>query len=175
MPLVTKQYDIAIMGLNFTVSPVSTGTATVSIRKKGTSVLMASATVPITSTVNVLSQPHIELTADLSAELTKNTVYEIVVEATGKIYAPNIPKDALTENDYFDFGTGAAALAPDCGGFELFCGFVRFYAGEGAVLKPDVKTNIGIVGTALNTNGRVVVVQAQEDTTVSIDYRPAYL
>lgn len=25
MPLVTKQYDIAIMGLNFTVSPVSTG------------------------------------------------------------------------------------------------------------------------------------------------------
>ena len=45
----------------------------------------------------------------------------------------------------------------------------------GAVLKPDVKTNIGIVGTALNTNGRVVVVQAQEDTTVSIDYRPAYL
>lgn len=175
MPLVTKQYDIAIMGLNFTVSPVSTGTATVSIRKKGTSVLMASATVPITSTVNVLSQPHIELTADLSAELTKNTAYEIVVEATGKIYAPNIPKDALTENDYFDFGTGAAALAPDCGGFELFCGFVRFYAGEGAVLKPDVKTNIGIVGTALNTNGRVVVVQAQEDTTVSIDYRPAYL
>lgn len=43
------------------------------------------------------------------------------------------------------------------------------------MLKPDVKTNIGIVGTALNTNGRVVVVQAQEDTTVSIDYRPAYL
>lgn len=43
------------------------------------------------------------------------------------------------------------------------------------MLKKGVKTNIGIVGAALNNNGRVVVVQAQEDTTVSIDYRPAYL
>ncbi|WP_443794604.1 hypothetical protein, partial [Dialister hominis] len=104
-----------------------------------------------------------------------NTAYEIVVETEGKLYAPNIPKESLVENDYLDFGTGASAVAEDCGGYELFCGSVSFYAGEGAVLKPGVKTNIGIVGTAPDNNGRVVVVQAEEDTSISIDYRPAYL
>ena len=111
----------------------------------------------------------------LMADLEKNTAYEIVVEAAGKVYVPNVPKESLTENDYLDFGTGAQAIAADSGGYELFCGSVSFYAGEGAVLKPGVKTNIGIVGTAPDNNGRVVVVQAEEDTNISIDYRPAYL
>ena len=171
MPLVTKEYDIALMRMEFAFYPVGKGKVTVSVRRKGASVLLASDTFIVARAGDSTGTAELGLAADLQ----KNTAYEIVVEAAGKLYAPNIPKEALIENDYLDFGTGASAVAEDCGGYELFCGSVSFYAGEGAVLKKGVKTNIGIVGTALNTNGRVVVVQAQEDTTVSIDYRPAYL
>lgn len=171
MPLVTKEYDIALMRMEIAFSPVGKGKVTVSVRKKGTSVLLASDTFKIIRAGSGIGTVEVGLAADLQ----KNTAYEIVVEAAGKLYAPNIPKESLIENDYLDFGTGASAVAEDCGGYELFCGSVSFYAGEGAVLKKGVKTNIGIVGAALNNNGRVVVVQAQEDTTVSIDYRPAYL
>lgn len=171
MPLVTKQYDIALTRLELAFYPVGTGEGTVSVRRKGTSVLLASDTFEIIRAGSGIGTIEVGLAADLQ----KNTAYEIVVEAEGKLYAPNIPKESLIENDYLDFGTGAAALAPDCGGYELFCGSVSFYAGEGAVLKPGVKTNIGIVDTAPDNNGRVVVVQAEEDTSISIDYRPAYL
>ena len=171
MPLVTKEYDITLMRMGFTFYPVGEGEGTVSIRRKGTSVLLASDTFEVLRAG--ASTGTIEI--GLMAELKKNTAYEIVVEAAGKVYAPNIPKESLIENDYLDFGTGAAAVAEDSGGYELFCGSVSFYAGEGAVLKPGVKTNIGIMGTAPDNNGRVVVVQAEEDTSISIDYRPAYL
>lgn len=171
MPLVTKEYDIALMRMGFTFYPVGEGEGTVSIRRKGTSVLLASDTFEVLRAG--ASKGTIEI--GLMAELKKNTAYEIVVEAAGKVYAPNIPKESLIENDYLDFGTGAAAVAEDSGGYELFCGSVSFYSGEGAVLKPGVKTNIGIMGTAPDNNGRVVVVQAEEDTSISIDYRPAYL
>ena len=171
MPLVTKQYDIALTRLELAFYPVGTGEGTVSVRRKGTSVLLASDTFYVLSVGDSMGKVEVGLTA----KLEKNTAYEIVVEAAGKVYAPNVPKESLTENDYLDFGTGAQAIAVDCGGYELFCGSVSFYAGEGAVLKPGVKTNIGIVDTAPDNNGRVVVVQAEEDTSISIDYRPAYL
>lgn len=171
MPLVTKRYDIALTRLELTFYPVGTGEGTVSVRRKGTSVLLASDTFYILSVGDSMGKVEVGLTA----KLEKNTAYEIVVEAAGKVYAPNVPKESLTENDYLDFGTGAQAIAADSGGYELFCGSVSFYAGEGAVLKPGVKTNIGIVGTAPDNNGRVVVVKAEEDTNISIDYRPAYL
>ena len=176
MPLVTKEYGIHMMGMELALYPVSTGKVTVSIRKKGTSVLLASDSFTVTRTSSGTGVEYqIFDGIGLMADLEKNTAYEIVVEAAGKVYAPNIPKESLTENDYLDFGTGAQAIAADSGGYELFCGSVSFYAGEGAVLKPGVKTNIGIVGTAPDNNGRVVVVQAEEDTSISIDYRPAYL
>ena len=171
MPLVTKQYDIALTRLELAFYPVGTGEGTISVRRKGTSVLLASDTFYVLSVGDSMGKVEVGLTA----KLEKNTAYEIVVEAAGKVYAPNVPKESLTENDYLDFGTGAQAIAVDCGGYELFCGSVSFYAGEGAVLKPGVKTNIGIVDTAPDNNGRVVVVQAEEDTSISIDYRPAYL
>ena len=176
MPLVTKEYDIHMMGMELALYPVSTGKVTVSIRKKGTSVLLASDSFTVTRTSSGTGVEYqIFDGIGLMADLEKNTAYEIVVEAAGKAYAPNVPKESLTGNDYLDFGTGAQAIAADSGGYELFCGSVSFYAGEGAVLKPGVKTNIGIVGTAPDNNGRVVVVQAEEDTSISIDYRPAYL
>lgn len=171
MPLVTKRYDISLTRLELTFYPVGTGEGTVSVRRKGTSVLLASDTFYVLSVGDSMGKVEVGLTA----KLEKNTAYEIVVEAAGKVYAPNVPKESLTENDYLDFGTGAQAIAADSGGYELFCGSVSFYAGEGAVLKPGVKTNIGIVGTAPDNNGRVVVVKAEEDTSISIDYRPAYL
>lgn len=176
MPLVTKEYSIHMMGMELALYPVSTGKVTVSIRKKGTSVLLASDSFTVTRTSSGTGVEYqIFDGIGLMADLEKNTAYEIVVEAAGKVYVPNVPKESLTENDYLDFGTGAQAIAADSGGYELFCGSVSFYAGEGAVLKPGVKTNIGIVGTAPDNNGRVVVVQAEEDTSISIDYRPAYL
>ena len=176
MPLVTKEYGIHMMGMELALYPVSTGKVTVSIRKKGTSVLLASDSFTVTRTSSGTGVEYqIFDGIGLMADLEKNTAYEIVVEAAGKAYAPNVPKESLTGNDYLDFGTGAQAIAADSGGYELFCGSVSFYAGEGAVLKPGVKTNIGIVGTAPDNNGRVVVVQAEEDTSISIDYRPAYL
>jgi len=84
-------------------------------------------------------------------------------------------KEDLAENDYIDFAAGAEAAYEGCGGYKLFSGTLSFYAAEGMVLNPNVKTNVGEIGTGLADSSREIIVKAKEDTVVSIEYAPAYL
>ncbi len=66
-------------------------------------------------------------------------------------------------------------LSSGTGKRACFGGTMSFYAGDGAVLTPGERTNIGVIASDLENIGRTVVIKADEDVTVNVECRQAFL
>lgn len=148
-----------------------------SVRKKGSSVLLAS--LVWTNGIEDYYGKTITLGGTLSAELEPNTDYELVVasKTSGlEFFGTSIADSETLKNNssYISVARGGE-LSSGTGKRACFGGTMSFYAGDGAVLTPGERTNIGVIASDLENIGRTVVIKADEDVTVNVECRQAFL
>lgn len=148
-----------------------------SVRKKGSSVLLAS--LVWTNGIEDYYGKTITLGGTLSAELEPNTDYELVVasKTSGlEFFGASIADSETLKNNssYISIARGGE-LSSGTGKRACFGGTMSFYAGDGAVLTPGERTNIGVIASDLENIGRTVVIKADEDVTVNVECRQAFL
>ena len=83
--------------------------------------------------------------------------------------------ETLKNNSSYISIARGGELSSGTGKRACFGGTMSFYAGDGAVLTPGERTNIGVIASDLENIGRTVVIKADEDVTVNVECRQAFL
>lgn len=191
----TKNYPLQLVTLRFSMD--FTGWTenvdfTVTVYRNGNDVALASAKCTIYgrftyslgvetgSTISKTAISNFTVDAGLNVRLEPNTTYLFQVTA-GKAYSPTFVRsmdaaDFVHPNDYItQLPSEDTVTYNDTTCYPVLFATMTFYPGNGALLEPNTRTNIGTVGRNVDDSGMTVSVTAQEDTVVSIEYNPAYL
>ena len=185
----TKEHRIRLSHINTGVMVLNRGekVITMSLQRHGTSLTLASDKSDYTLT-DALQGVMPSLL--LNVTLEPDTAYDVVMSIAGKVGSyereektlmPNImvsPGDEHEDGgEYIRLLEGSEDLTDANGTVHhtWFYGEMGFYAGDGAVLTPGVQEELGRVGETITDMGKTVVVKAEEDTTVSVSCRPAFL
>lgn len=178
-PVTVKDYPLqmtsAAMYLVF--SSAGAKSLTFYVRKAGLSTTLSSCRV-VTSVADYEVGNIKEIKADWTVRLEANTGYEFGVRSTEKVegmFRIGSAGQVCYESEYLQVTLGDAIVSKIGDIRTVFGGELSFYAGSGVVVSPGVRTDVAIMTGGVSVNRYEVVVKAEEDANVTVEYRPAFL
>ena len=178
-PVTVKDYPLqmASAAMYLVFSSAGAKSLTFYVRKVGLSTTLSSCRV-VTSVADYEVGNIKEVKADWTVHLEANTAYEFGVRSTenveGMLDIGSAGK-VRYESEYLQVALGDAIVSGIGGIRPPFGGALSFYAGSGVVVSPGARTDVAVMTGGVSVNRYEVVVKAEEDANVTVEYRPAFL
>lgn len=178
-PVTVKDYPLQMASAAMYLAFSSTGAKSLTfyVRKAGLSTTLSSC--PVTTSVADYEVGNVkEVKADWTVHLEANTAYEFGVRSTEKVegmLSIGSAGQVYYESEYLQVPLGDAIVSGIGGIRTVFGGALSFYAGSGVVVSPGVRTDVAVMTGGVSANRYEVVVKAEEDANVTVEYKPAFL